>query len=488
MRAAVSYEWTRLDHSDLDFHIDGAPASKMPLAVNDAIGVVVVLQAYILECSVRAGDHWRTAEKHGYTLCEWYDFLQQQGLSVFEAHEGHVRNFLLGGGKRSGNVVAVGKSAEIPRTKTNLAKFKALISFYDFWQNTRGKILKSFRGTTIADIPENLFQREGRSRSKAEINFSKASKTNKSKRRIGTPDDDDWDAITDEVLSRQDQNRAQTYYLIGGLARRSGSRALGIHGLTVAEFLKGISSEKLFKKTPNYRAVIKNYLLPENRVTIVGALQQMGRYRRKFIYCMVPNKGGGEAVSIAVPIELAIEIFEYICTRRQDVVRTRFRKKNKTPPDNIFLSYKTGQAGGALTQEAMSNFYNNVMKDLEIEGTFHRLRAAFCQEVVRDLYIRERAINGKAWRIENVLEFARKLLGHKNPHSLEHYLNVVLAEEALFGDPIMVETPEDTPYVRAIAARLYAPNNDNFREALLGFMADQGLEPIFEEGRRYALI
>ncbi|MEH0292484.1 hypothetical protein V6R98_09775 [Agrobacterium sp. CCNWLW71] len=459
----------------------------MPLAVNDAIGVVVVLQAYILECCVRAGDNWRTAEKHGYTLCQWYDFLQQLGLTVFDAHERHLRNFLLGGGKRSGNVVAVGKIAQIPRTKTNLAKFKAIIAFYDFWQNKRGKILKSFRGTTIADIPENLFQRESRSASKAELNFSKTSQSKKSKRRVGTPDDDDWNAVIDEVLSRQDVNRAQTYYLIGSLARRSGSRGLGIHGLTVPEFLKGISREKLFKQTPNHRAVIKSYLLPENRVTIVGILQQMGRNRRKFIYCDVPNKGGGDPVSIAIPIELAIEIFDYICTRRQDVVRTRFLKKNKKPPENIFLSYKTSQAGGALTQEAMGNFYNKILRELEIDGTFHRLRAAFCQEVVRDIYIRERAINGKAWRVENVLDLARKLLGHKNPHSLEHYLNAVLAEEALFGDPVMVETPEDVPYVRAIAARLNEPGNDNFREALRWFVEEQGLQPISEEGRRYAL-
>ncbi|MBB3562059.1 hypothetical protein FHX06_003390 [Rhizobium sp. BK512] len=487
MRAITSYGRTRLDHSALDFQVDGIPAGKMPLAVND-LGVVVVVQAYILECCVRAGDHWRTAEKHGYTLCEWYDFLQRLGLSIFDAHEGHLRNFLLGGGKRTGNVVAVGKTVQVPRTKTNLAKFKAVIAFYDFWQNKRGKILKSFRGTTIADIPENLFEREGRSAAKAELNFTKASQTNKSKRRVGTPDDDDWDAVIDEVLSRQDENRAQTYYLIGNLARRSGSRGLGIHGLMVTEFLKGISSEKLFKKTPNYRSVIKHYLLSENRVTIIAFLQLLGRSRRKFIYCEVPNKGGGDPVPIAIPVELAIEIFEYICTRRQDIVRMRFLKANKKPPDNVFLSYKTTQAGGALTQEAMGNFFNKLFRQLEIDGTFHRLRAAFCQEVVRDIYVRERAINGKAWRIENVLELARKLLGHKNPHSLEHYLNAVLAEEALFGDPIMVETPEDTPYVRALAAKLCAPDNDNFREALRGFMQEQGVEPIFEEGRRYAVI
>ncbi|MGO7847603.1 hypothetical protein ACC671_10995 [Rhizobium ruizarguesonis] len=486
MRNPSALAKTRLDHADAEFHLDGIPVGKMPIAVNNEEGIVIVIQAYLLEGSARLADHWRTAEKHGYTLCQWYDYLRGVGVPVLGAHEGHLRNFLLGGGSRSGNVLAVGKDIEVPRNKTNFAKFKAVVSFYDFWQNKRGRTLTNFRGGTLADLSEVLFQREGRSPSKAEINFSRTAKT-KSKRRVGTPDDDDWDAVVNEVLDRDDENRAQTYYLIGSLARRSGSRSLGINGLLVPEFLKAITNEKAIRKIPNYRYLFKNFLLPECRFTIVEALQRMQRDRRKFIFCDVPNKGGGDPIPIAIPIETAVEIFEYICTHRQHVVVTRFANKGKKPPPNVFLSYKTGQSGGALTQEAMGNLFNKILRELEIDATFHRFRAAFCQEVVRDIYIRERAINGSAWQVNNVLEFARKLLGHKNPHSLEHYLNEVLAEEVLFGEPVMVNTAEDAPYVRAVVARLNEPNSEEFREAFHAFISGQGLETIEQEGRRYAL-
>lgn len=484
MTRLVAGNNTRLVHADVNFEVDGKPVSKMPIAINDAEGVVVTLQAYLLEGCARLADHWRTAEKHGYVLCQWYDYLARIDVHIFDAHEDHLRNFLLGAGRRVGNVVALGKGIDIPSTKTNRAKFKIIVSFYDFWESKRGQALKSLRGTNIANIPDTLFKREHRSAYKAEINFSK-SIGSASKRRAGTPDDEDWERVVDKVLSLEDQNRAQTYYLIGSLARRSGSRGHGIHGLTVTEFLKGLIREKAFKKTKDYRAVIKEYSRPEHRLKIVEALNQMASARRKFIFCDVPNKGGRELVPIAVPIELAIEIFDYMCTRRADVIRTRFAGKNV--PENIFLSYKTRQAGGALTQEGMGNFFNNILKELEIDGTFHRLRAAFCQEVVRDIYIRERAINGRAWQVNNVLEFARKLLGHKNPHSLEHYLNEVLAEEVLFGEPVMVDNPEDVSYVRAIAARLNDSASDVFRENLHRFVREQGLEPIAEHGRKYAL-
>jgi integrase len=486
MMKVLAYAQTRLDHADAGFQLGGVPVPKMPLAVNDDEGLVVVLQAYLLEGCVRTRDDWRTAEKHGYALCQWYDYLRGIGVQVLEAHEGHLMNFLLGGGTRSSNVVAVGKNVEVSRTKTNVAKFKAIVSFYDFWQNKRGKTLTTFRGGTIAEISEVVFERKNRSISKAVINFSKTAKT-KSKRRIGTPDDEDWDAIVNEVLDRPDDNRAQTYYLIGNLARRSGSRGLGIHGLLVPEFLKAIAHEKAFRKILGYRAILKNHLHNENRFIIVEALQRMKRDGRNFIYCDVLNKGGGDPVPIAIPIELAVEIFEYICTHRQETILKRFAPKKIAPPQNVFLSYKTNQAGGALTQEAMGNHFNEIFRELEIDGTFHKLRAAFCQEVVRDIYIRERAINGRAWQVNNVLEFARKLLGHKNPQSLEHYLNEVMAEEVLFGEPIMVETTKDVPYVRAVAARLSEPLSDEFRKALQIFMAEQGLEPLEEEGRRYAL-
>jgi len=464
-----------------DCHIDGIPVGKLPRAVNDEVGVVIPIQAYLLESSIRIGDSWRTTEKEGHVLNQWYDYLRLRNISLFEADERHLRNFLLGGGKRTGNVVSLDESTEVVRTHDNLYKFRVIVGFYDFWQNRRGQKLKSFRGTTLAEIRESLLTRPRRSLAKAELNFSH-SKATKPKKRPGTPSPEESAEILTKALDQKDQNRAHTYYLIGCLARHSGSRGVGIAGLLVPELFSSLKKEAAFRKIENYKSVLDGHLRPENKSIIIQTLQRMRNDHRTFIYCDVTNKGGGWT-TIAIPIELCEEIVDYICTSRQELVEARFLKKNKKPPPNVFLSYKNG----ALSQEAMGNFYNKLFKELEVDGTFHRLRAAFCQEVVRDIYVRERAVNGRAWQSNNVLEFARKLLGHKNPQSLEHYLNEAKAQEVLFGEPVIIDSPEDANYVRAVAAHLNAPDSDEFRKAFHLFLNEQGIEPISEEGRKYAL-
>lgn len=175
-----------------------------------------------------------------------------------------------------------------------------------------------------------------------------------------------------------------------------------------------------------------------------------------------------------------------MCTFREET-KAAFLKAKCRVPLNLFLSNKKRQAGGALTSRAMSNFFNPIFKRLDIDGTIHRLRATFAEEVVRDCYIRERALNGRAWQVKNVLQFASKLLGHKNFDSIQNYLNNIIAQELLAGYPVIVGTQENAGFLRALAAKLDDVDNEKFKIALERFFAENGLEPILEEGRKYAL-
>lgn len=472
---------TRLSKAPVDYQIDGIPVGRLACSVNDNEGVVIPIQAYLLENAVRIGDAWRTTEKEAYILNQWYDYLTLKNVGIFNADEGHLRSFLLGGGQRTGTVIPFNNNADVVGSQTNLHKLRVIAGFYEFWQNKRGKKLRKFRGITLAAIKEELLTRSNKSLVKAEISFSRPRNLGL-KKRPGTPSAEESEEILTMALQQKDPNRAHTYYLIGCLARHSGSRGVGIAGLLVPNLLKGLKNEPAFKKIDNYRSVIDNHLQPENRRLIVHTLQRMRNDQRNFIYCDVGNKGGSWT-TIAIPLELCAELIDYICTSRQELIEARFLKRNKKVPHNVFLSYKNG----ALSQEAMGNFYNSIFKKLEADGTFHRLRAAFCQEVIRDIYVRERAVNGRAWLVDNVLEFARKLLGHKSVKSLRHYLDQIQAEEVLFGHPIMVDSGNDANYVRAIALQLNSPDGEEFRKALHLFCQQQRLEPIVEEGRRYAL-
>ncbi|MBA9030930.1 hypothetical protein [Rhizobium leguminosarum] len=485
----VKADWeTKLIKAERGFRIDNKPVGRLSLATNPQDGVVLPIQMFLLEGAVRRGDPWRTNEKHAYQLVQWYDYLRYNKIGIFDAVEDDLRNFLLGGGGRYGNLTALNRKVELTLTSTNLAKMRTIVAFYDYWERKRGRELRKARGLSLAQIDEEVFFRKNRSISKAQINFSR-SEAQKAQRDLATPSPDEIEFALDRALEHPDDNRGQTWYLIGSLARRSGSRACGIATLHVQKLLDGIAQETYVRKIPNYRTVLRDHLKKENRTLITEALQSMQRARRRYIFCNVKAKGG-EWTWIAVPIELAVELIDYICNARQDLVRKRFTPKNKKPPPQVFLSYKTGNVpeSGALSPEAICNHWNKILNDLKIEGTFHRIRATFCEEIVREAYVRERALQGSAWQVVNVLEFARRLLGHKNIESLQPYLNNVLAQEILDGDLVMVRSPHDAALLRGLSIGLERPDADDLRSDLEALMEKHSCQPLVEAERRYALM
>lgn len=437
---------------------------------------------------MRRGDNWRTLEKYAYILLQWYDYLRVRNIPIFDATEDHLHDFLLGGGSRYGNVTAINRNLVPALTKTNVVKMKMIVSFYDYWERKRGVVLRAVRGLTLAQLNQEFFDRLHRSISKTKINFSKA-EAEKDKRIITTPTPDEIEVALDESLKHPNDNRGQTWYLIGSLARRSGSRSCGIATLEVPKLMAGLEAETFVKQIPNYKVVLKEHLKEENRSLIVAALQKMLKARRSFVLCNIKAKGG-EWVPIAIPIELCVDIIDYICNARKRQIDERFKPRGKKPPPNVFLSFKIGgdQLTGALTPEAISNHWNQILKDLEISGTFHRVRATFIVEIVREIYLRERAINGRAWQAISVLNLARQLLGHKDIDSLRPYLQDVMVEQMLHGDLVMVNSPNDAELIRGLSAALEGPDASFLREDLADFLAERGIEPVSEEARRYALI
>ncbi|WP_107339925.1 site-specific integrase [Agrobacterium pusense] len=475
---------TVLINADRDFRIDGKPVSLMPLVLNEEEGPVAIIQAWILDCMVRIGEPWITVEKNVYIICVWYDFLRYRGIAPLDADENHLREFLLGGGVRASNVRSLAPKAEVTGTETNHNKYRVIVGFHDFWENRHGKSLRVHYGGTLAQLRENTFERKNRSVSRAELNFSKPENVG-TKSQPGTPTQEEGELILEEALKHPNPNRAQTWYLVGSLALHGGARVGGIHSITVPRLISALKKEQAFKQVAGYAEMLDGYLRPGNRAKIKEILRGMRADRRKYIFCDVRNKGGG-SIPLPIPIVLCEELIEYMCTFREET-KAAFLKAKCRVPLNLFLSNKKRQAGGALTSRAMSNFFNPIFKRLDIDGTIHRLRATFAEEVVRDCYIRERALNGRAWQVKNVLQFASKLLGHKNFDSIQNYLNNIIAQELLAGYPVIVGTQENAGFLRALAAKLDDVDNEKFKIALERFFAENGLEPVLEEGRKYAL-
>ncbi|MBY3352788.1 site-specific integrase [Rhizobium laguerreae] len=475
---------TVLISSDRDFRVDGKPVGLMPLVVNEEEGPVTIIQAWILDCMVRIGEPWISVEKNVYIICQWYDFLRYRGVATLNAYESHLRDFLLGGGVRESNVRSMGSDAQVTGTVTNRNKYRVIVGFHDFWENRYGKSLAVRYGGTLAQLRENAFDRKNRSVSRAEINFSKPENVG-AKTEPGTPTLDEGELILEEALNHPNPNRAQTWYLIGSLALRGGARVGGINSITAPGLISALKKERAFKKVAGYAEMLDGYLRPGNRAKIKEILRGMRADRRTFIFCEVRSKGG-KLIPLPIPIEVCEELIEYICTFREEIKAAFLKAKCRVPP-NIFLSNKKRQAGGALTSRAMSNFFNPIFKRLDIDGTIHRLRATFAEAVVRDCYIRERGINGRAWQIKNVLQFASKLLGHDSFESIQDYLNNIIAQELLAGHPVIVGSEENASYLRAVAEKLDDAKDEAFKTALERFFFENGLKPVVEEGRKYSL-
>lgn len=475
---------TLLIAADRSFRIDGKPVSLMPLVSNEEEGPVAIIQAWILDCMVRIGEPSITVEKHAYIICQWYDFLRVRGIAPLDANENHLRDFLLGGGVRASNVHSLAPQAEVTGTETNHNKYRVIVSFHDFWENRHGKSLLGRYSGTVAQLKERAFGRKHRSVARAQLNFSKPEKVS-TKTEPGTPTLEEGELVLEEALKHPNPNRAQTWYLVGSLALHAGARVGGIHSITVARLISALKKERAFKAVEGYAEMLDGYLRPGNRAKIKEILRGMRAGRRKFIFCDIRNKGG-DTIPLPIPIFLCEEIIEYMCTFREET-KAAFLKANCRVPTNLFLSNKKRQCGGALTSQAMSNFFNPIFKRLDIDGTIHRLRATFAEAIVRDCYIRERAINGRAWQIKNVLQFASKLLGHENFESIKDYLNNIIAQELLAGHPVIVGSEENAGYLRAVAEKLDEAESHDFKMALERFFAENGLTPIVEDGRKYSL-
>ena len=122
--------------------------------------------------------------------------------------------------------------------------------------------------------------------------------------------------------------------------------------------------------------------------------------------------------ALKITPELAEDLRHYIDVDRADIV-AKIRKKDKTykDPGKIFIS---SNSGAELNPNYVSTRLSGLMKDVNVNGTGHRIRAKGLTDIVasHDGYDK----NGKPMRAEDVLFLAQEDAGHRNPKSLRPYL------------------------------------------------------------------
>lgn len=472
---------TKIDHASADFTIDEYPLPKFSLPLNDRDGCSMFILPFLLEKGIRYDSKWRTTEKAALNLALWEDYLYLQGVNPFDADERNLKRFLMRGGSRTGNIIPFNDS-ELTIDATNVRKLYTILACYDFWERKRGVALKRYAGSTLGSLAESLFIRKSGTLSTTPFKFSRAQES-KTKKTRKTPSDPEANRIIAEANSANaSENRRETWFLIASLMRHSGFRAGGCANLTITSILSGLREEGEFLAIPECETVLRRHYLPENRKLILSALKILAARGRKYLFFMVTEKTGSREAPIS--INLLEDILDYIWTTRAEFVKKRFKIRQNKAPDEVFLSYKNR----AFSQESISNKLGKIFADCFIPGSGHKLRAAFCQAIVKDVYLRHRSIHGRAWQASMVLERARGLMGHQSVETLRPYLDDVLAEEAeLEGEPVVIRDPSDAADIRGISEAL-DEGNELLKADLKAVMEKHKVSPIAEPASDYAVI
>lgn len=472
---------TKIDHASTDFTIDEIPLPKFSLPMNDRVGCSMFILPYLLEKGLRYNARWRSIEKDAFNLALWEDYLNLQDVDPFDADERHLKRFLLRGGKRTGNIIPF-KDHEPTIDATNVRKLYTILACYDFWERTRGVTLRKYAGSTLGALAESLFTRKPGTLSTTPFKFSRAQESRPKKTRKTPTDAQTLTIIAKANSSDVSENRRETWFLIASLMRHSGLRAGGCSSLTVSSILEGFREEGEFRAIPECNSVLRRHYLPENRKLIRKALKSLAAQGRTYLFFVVTEKTGSREAPIS--IKLLEEILDYIWTTRAEFVQQRFKRRQRKVPDEVFLSYKNT----AFSQESISNKLGKIFKDCFVPGSGHKLRAAFCHAIVKDVYLRHRSIHGRAWQASMVLERARQLMGHKDIKTLQPYLDDVLAEEAeLEGEPVLVRDSSDAADIRGISEAL-DEGNKAFQADLKAVMEKHNISPIIEPASEYEII
>lgn len=472
---------TKIDHASTDFRIDEMPLPKFSLPMNDLVGCSMFILPFLLEKGMRYNSKWRSLEKDALNLAQWEDYLSLRGVDPFDADERNLRRFLRGGGKRAGNVIPFDNS-ELTVDATNVRKLYTILACYDFWERKRGVTLRRYDGGTLGSLADSLFTRKSGTLSTTPIRFSRADES-KTKKIRKTPSNSDADLIIAKANSDNvSEDRNETWFLIASLMRHSGLRAGGCSTLTIRSIMQGFREEGEFLVIPDCETMLRRHHLPENRKLIRQALKKLAARGRKYLFFVVTEKTGPREAPIST--KLLEEILDYIWTTRADFVKKRFRRTPYKAPDEVFLSYKNR----AFSPESISNKLGKIFADCFVPGSGHKLRAAFCQQIVKDVYLRHRSIHGRAWQASMVLERARQLMGHKDVKHLQPYLDDVLAEEAaLEGEPVVIRDPSDAADIRGISEAL-DEGNEALKADLQEVMKRHNVSPIAEAASEYAVI
>lgn len=468
--------------------------TRYPIAYNREEGIVAPIAAYIHYRAMNNVSE-KTLEADAYCLAEYWDFLSSVKTRFSLITPDLLRLFLdNGAGRPTKQMYDHSRDVPIVYKDTIERKRGIIYNFYHVAQNhleivsniLAPKNVSKASGYRLPAIPVKVAI--GVPRAKDDHNRSRhdARKAKERRRRPKpTPSLEESNVALETILQGRDTNRANTYFLAASLEVQSGARGCGVEDLTISALYEAFSDEPdLSKMLRSHLALGVSCQLSAASGTQVGAalirgLKGFAAAGRRYVFAMVFEKGALRPLPI--PIALALEILDYIWTERDEFVRRRqVRDPDFEPPDNVFLSYKTGRA---LQAGTIARIVSKALRKNGIPGTAHRLRATFAEQIVYDLYHKDRAANAGRPDFISIMELARELLGHTGDKAIRKYINNITKKDRLFkGHVVLASDAEDAILLKDISAALEFDTNGTLRHALASFLVSYRLQ--LPEGRQ----
>jgi integrase len=452
--------------------------ARYPIVSNPRDGVVLPIAAFFHH-RVENDASEKSLEGDAYCLAEYWDYLAVNDIEYDRVTPDILKKYFDGGAKRDSNIVFL-RSQDVPLIyKDTIRRKRGIIyNFYHILQNHIGIVkgvlasknseddagfrLPAARVSVGIGVPR---ARDGDNRTRATARLAKEKK----RRPKGTPSVEEAELIIDNLLERRDQNRGSTYYLAASLGIYGGARNCGVEDLTLCSIIDALLDEPdVAKVIVPFSPTLDSKRLVEAsgtqlRTTVVRALKALGSSGRRFVFAMVIEKG--KARPLPSPVSLALEILDYIWSDRQEFIRGKQSRDPKyEPPDNVFLSYKTG---AALKAGSISRVISKIFRNNAIPGTPHRLRATFAEEVVRDLYYKDKSKNGGKVDFISIIELASEMLGHSNKKTIKKYINNIVKKDRLLqGHVVVVKDPKDAALLTKISDALESARGGEIRTLL----------------------
>lgn len=255
---------------------------------------------------------------------------------------------------------------------------------------------------------EGVDARRVRDRSYADVSFgSVPSRLNGGR---PTPSEPEVERVLEVLADTPNSYLAARNWLIARWMREVGLRRAGVASLTIESIQAALTSEGIIARGEDLSRAGTTL---QTRSVVRQAIRTFELSGRTFVGGQVTEKGG-KTRDTQIPVGLMLETLDYVWAERATVQRAGPLR------GSLWLSLKTRRA---LTAAAIGDLVKAGFRTASVEGSGHRLRACFAEDVVFRLYEEARVSRDVLFDENQVLLDAAEIMGHTSWKSLRSYLN-----------------------------------------------------------------